>query len=138
MWIIPVHPFGFSFGCHHLHKALSGPSHRPTGRELASHSRDSPEYCIYLNQNARGTTDSNHLPWPDVTGTTCMSYLTTGGPGKAHRTHRLPPTRRIRENSKGEKRCQSICPANLRESLSLESILTEPCTSPGKTLSQND
>ena len=54
-----------------------------------------------------------------------MSYLTTGGSGKEYRTNKLPPTVRIRERSKGEKRCQSIYLTNLPESFSLESILAE-------------
>ena len=47
-----------------------------------------------------GTTDQNCPPWPSLIGTTCMSYLTTGGPGKEHRANKLPPTRRIREGQK--------------------------------------
>ena len=73
----------------------------------------------------RGTTDRNHLPWPGKIVATCMSYFTTGGPGKERGTNKLPPMGRIRERSKGEKRHQSICPANLPESFSLESIMAE-------------
>ena len=72
----------------------------------------------------RGATDKSCLPGLDTTLTTCMSYLTTGGPGKEPRTNKLPPTRKNQERSK-ERRCQSICPANLPESFSLESILTK-------------
>ena len=50
----------------------------------------------------RGATDKSCLPGLDTTLTTCMSYLTTGGPGKEPRTNKLPPTRKIREKSKGE------------------------------------
>ena len=32
----------------------------------------------------------------------CMSCFTTGGPGKEHRTNKPPPTRRVREKSKGD------------------------------------
>ena len=129
--------------------------------------------------------------------TTCMSYLTTGGPGKECRNDRASPTRRIwkvkakvtqscltlcdpidhnlpgssvhgilqarilewvavpfsrgysqlrdqaqvsciagrfftiwtiQKMSKGERKCQSICPTNLPESSSLESTLAEQCT----------
>ncbi|XP_059941093.1 UPF0547 protein C16orf87 homolog [Mesoplodon densirostris] len=52
----------------------------------------------------------------------------TGGPGKECGTNKLLPTGRIRERSKGERRLKSICPANLPESFSLESILAEQCT----------
>ena len=48
----------------------------------------------------------------------------TGGLGKERGTNKLPPTRKNQERSK-ERRCQSICPANLPESFSLESILTK-------------
>ena len=58
---------------------------------------------------------------------TCMSYLSTGGPCKECGTNKLPPTRRIREGSKGERRHQSLCPTNLSESFSLESLLAELC-----------
>ena len=75
--------------------------------------------------NVRGTTDPNRPPWPGTRATTCMSYLTTGGPGKELGTNKLPPTRRIQERSKGERRCQFICPTNLPESFSLESFLAE-------------
>ena len=44
-----------------------------------------------------------------------------------HRTNKLPPTRRIREMSKGERRRQSVYPTNLPESFSLEFILAERC-----------
>ena len=86
----------------------------------------------------RGTTDKNHLPWPGMIVTTCVSYLTTGGAGKEHGTDELPPTERIQERSKGEGRFQSICPTNFPESFSLEFILAEQCTPPERTLSQND
>ena len=55
--------------------------------------------------NVRGATDQNHVPWPDTIVTTCMSYLTTGGPCKELRNNKLPPTGRIQERSKGERRC---------------------------------
>ena len=68
-----------------------------------------------------------------------MSYFTTGGPGKEQGTNKPPPTRRIWERSKGERRHQSTCPANLPESSSLESILAERLHAPPeRTLSQND
>jgi len=60
--------------------------------------------------------------WPGTIVTICISYFTTGGPRKEHETNKPPPTRRIRERSKGD----TTCPA-LPESSSLESILVEQC-----------
>ena len=74
------------------------------------------------------TTDQNCPPWPGLIVTTCMSYLTTGGPHKKHRTNNLPSTGIIQERSKEERRCQSLRPTNLPPSFSLESILAERCT----------
>ena len=53
----------------------------------------------------------------------CMSYFTTGGPGKEHGTNKPPPTGRIWERSKGD----IPSPPNLPESSSLESLLAEQC-----------
>ena len=47
----------------------------------------------------------NHPPWPGTLVTTCMSCLTTGGPGKKHGTKKPPPTRRVQERSKGDSMC---------------------------------
>ena len=63
----------------------------------------------------RGTTDRNYPPWADKIVTTCMSYLTTGGLGKKQGTNKLPPTGRIWERSKREKRCHSTCPPEMGE-----------------------
>ena len=41
--------------------------------------------------------------------------------------NKLPTSRRIQERSKAKRRRQSICPTNLPESSSLESIMTEWC-----------
>ena len=49
----------------------------------------------------------------------------TGSLGKGRGINKLPPTGRNQERL--ERRCQSLCPANLRESFSLESILTKWC-----------
>ena len=73
----------------------------------------------------REPTDLNHQPWPGMRVTTCMSYLTTGGPGKEHRNNKMPTTGIIQGRPNGERRHQSIGPTNLPESSSLESILTE-------------
>ena len=56
-----------------------------------------------------------------------MSHITTGGLGKECRTNNLTLSRRLWERSKRERRWQSICPTNLPESFSLESILSEWC-----------
>ena len=77
--------------------------------------------------SVRGNTDQNCSPWRGKIVAACMSLLTTGGPGKKHGTNKLPPSRRIRERSKGERRRQSICPTNLPEFFLLESILAERC-----------
>lgn len=61
-----------------------------------------------LEPDVRGNTDKNRLPWPGTVITIrmiCMSYLTTGAPGKKCRTGKLIPTKRIQEISKGERRC---------------------------------
>ena len=64
-----------------------------------------------------GRPDSNHL----------HELSSTGGSGKERGTNKLPPTRRIRERSKGERRLHVIRPTNLPESFSLKSILAEWC-----------
>ena len=56
----------------------------------------------------RGTNDWNFLALSGTTATTCMSYCTSGGPGKEHRTNQLPPTRRIWERSKEEMPVHSV------------------------------
>ena len=61
----------------------------------------------------RGTTDWNCLPQPGAIVTTCTSYLTTGGPGNGWGIDKLPPTRRIWERPKGERRHQSECPPRI-------------------------
>ena len=63
-------------------------------------------------------------PQPGKIVATCLNRPRTGGHGKEHRTKKLPPTGKICERSKGERRCSYICLINLLES-SLESILAE-------------
>ena len=61
-----------------------------------------------LEPDIRGNTEQNRLPWPGTIITICMicmSYLTTGAPGKKCRTGKLIPTKRIQEIAKGERRC---------------------------------
>ena len=78
--------------------------------------------CMLLCCTVMGTSDQNFPPWPGPIVTTLLRYLTTGGPCKECRTNKLPPTWRIWKRSKGERRCQSLCPwcrAVLLGSLSL-------------------
>ena len=65
----------------------------------SSHSNRRRGPCDFV----RGTTDGNRPPWPELIVTICMSYLTTGVPGKEHGTNKLSPTGRIQEGSKGER-----------------------------------
>ena len=66
---------------------------------------DSLTYLMARELSVKGITDQNNLHWLGTIVTTCMSYLTTGGPGKECGTNKLPPTGRIQERSKGERRC---------------------------------
>ena len=59
-----------------------------------------------LDPDVTRNTDQNHLPWPGTIATICISYLTTGDPGKNCRTNKLIPTKRIQEILKEERRCQ--------------------------------
>ena len=79
----------------------------PSGQSRCSH-------VLLLQSFCWGNTDRNCPARPGPIVITGMSYLTTGGPGKERGTNKLPPTRRIWEKSKGERRCQPICPANLQ------------------------
>ena len=47
-------------------------------------------------------TNWNCPPWPGTIVTICMSCFMTGGPGKEQGTNKPPPTRRVRERSKGD------------------------------------
>ena len=47
----------------------------------------------------------NCPPWPGTIGTICMSCFTTWDPGKEQGTNKPPPTRRVRERSKGDTTC---------------------------------
>ena len=80
------------------------------------------------------STDQNCPLWPDPIITTCMSYLTIGGPGKECRTNKLPPTRRIRERSKGDRRHQYICSPRIL--LAGINFVWEMCVPLGRTRSQ--
>ena len=54
--------------------------------------------------------DWNHSPWTGMKITTCISFLTTGGATKEHRTDTLlpKPTRRSWKEPKSGKRCQPM------------------------------
>ena len=85
----------------------------------------------------------NH--WPKLSSmarqiiTTCIGYLTTGGPDKAHRTNKLPPAWRIQEGPKGRGRHQPvICPANRPETFALELVCWERHRLPERTLNQTE
>ena len=71
--------------------------------------------------------------------TTCLSYLTTRGPGKEHRTNRLPSTGRTQERSKGAEEMPVHMsyepPRILLTGIHLCWARHPP---PGRTLSQND
>ena len=69
-------------------------------------------------------TEWNRPPWPGTTATICMSCFTTGGPGKEQGTNKPPPTRRVRERSKGE----TTCPTTSQNPLWHPSWLNKACT----------
>ena len=50
-------------------------------------------------------TDWNHPPWPGIILTICMCCFMTGGPDKEQGTNKPPPTRRVKERSKGDTTC---------------------------------
>ena len=90
------------------------------------------KYCIPLG--APGITVSPALgeaqglkppPWPGSTVTICMSCFTTEGPGKEQGTNKPPPTRRVRERSKGDTTCPTT---SQNPSLQRPSWLNKTCT----------
>ena len=71
--------------------------------------------CSFIHHGPSvSSTDRNRPPWPGTIATTAMSSLRTGGPGKERRIDKLPPTGRIRERAKGERRCPSTGPTKSR------------------------
>ena len=70
-------------------------------------------------------TDWNRLPWPGTIVTICMSCFTTGGPSKEQGTNKPPPTRRVRERSKGDTTCLTT---SQNASLWHPSWLNKACT----------
>ena len=86
-----------------------------------------PEKAVSGPLAVTGNTDWNCPPWPGITVTICMSYFMTGDPGKEYATNKPPPTGRIQERSKGDRRHQSACPTNLPETFWLDSIVPEWC-----------
>ena len=86
------------------------------------------KHCLGLPGSyvpVRGNTGWNHSSWPDTIVTICMSYFTTGDPGKEHRTNKTSPTGRIWERSKGDP-SPYVLPTSQKSS-SLESILAVVC-----------
>ena len=77
--------------------------------------------------SVRGTTDWNRLCWAGTIINTCVSYLTTGRPGKECRTNKLPPTGRIQERSEEERETPVHVSCQPPESFSLAFILAEWC-----------
>ena len=62
----------------------------------------------------------------------------TGCPGKEHGANKLPPTGRIWERLRVERRFQSVCPTNLQNPSHwnpFDGVMHVP---PGRTLSQSD
>ena len=88
---------------------------------------------IILGVTVRGPTDQNQPLWLGLRVTTCMSYLTTGSPGKELGTNTLLPTERIRQRSKGESRLHKFYqpPRILLAGIHLGWVMRAP---PGKTL----
>ena len=86
-----------------------------------------------LDPDVRRNTNQNCLPWPGTIVTICMSYLTTGGPGKKYRAKKLIPTKRIQEILKEERRCQ--CNVLLTSQNPPGWVMHVPA---GRTLSQSD
>ena len=61
-------------------------------------------HATKMHSYVKGTADQNCPPWPDRIVITCMSYLTTGGPGKECGTNKLLASGGIQERSKGSHR----------------------------------
>ena len=74
----------------------------------------------------RGSTLTETRPsWPGTIVTICVSYFTTGGPRKEHRTNKPPLTGRVQEKSKGD----SMCPTTSHNPSPWHpSWLRNPCT----------
>jgi len=70
-------------------------------------------------------TDWNRPPWPGTIVTICMSCFMTGGSGKEQGTNKPPPTRRVRERSKGDTTCPTT---SQNPSLWHPSWLNKACT----------
>ena len=88
-------------------------THRPSGKSLLSLFSD-PEIV-------RGSTliETTHLGQVTI----CMSCFMTGGLGKEQGTNKPPPTRRVRERSKGD----TTCPTTSQNPLWYPSWLSSAC-----------
>ena len=84
----------------------------------------------------RENTDWSRTPGPGTTETICISCFTPGDPGKEHITNKPPPTGRIWGSSKGDRR--HIHMSSQNPSLWNPSWLSDVCTSPARTLREND
>ena len=67
-----------------------------------------------------------------------MSYLTTGGPDKEHRTDKLPPAKRIREGPKegGDTTAHNMSYQPPRNPCAGNHLDWEMCAPPGRALNQ--
>ena len=81
-----------------------------------------------------GNTGWNCPACPGTTVTIRVSYFTTGGPGKEHRTNKPPPTEEFRKGQK-EMPCVLPPPRSLFVGIHLDWAM---CAPPGRNLSQND
>ena len=79
----------------------------------------------FVRAFVRRTSDWNLLPCPGTIVTTCVCYVKQEV--LVRNAEQATTARKIWKRSKGKKRLQSICPTNLPESFSLESILSEWC-----------
>lgn len=91
---------------------------------------------VNLGKSTCGEPPTETTTWPGTTVTTCMSYLKQEVLVRNTVLTSYHHLKEFQERSKGERNCQFICPANLPESLLLESILAEQCTVPRKDPSQ--
>ena len=100
---------------------------------MAQNSLSRTENCTWFG-SVRGSTLIEDPPWPGTIVTICMSCFRTGGPGKEHRTNKPPPTRRVRERSKGD----TMCPTTSQNPSLWHPSLLNKRAPPARTLSQCD
>ena len=86
-------------------RGATSPLQRPTGLAAQMVEEPGAGALTRAGEGARVLgrhTDGNRPPWPGTRVTICVSYFTTGGPSKEHRTNTPPPTRRVWERSQGD------------------------------------